>query len=376
VGAVVQKIHAARLERFKKTLSKADFDTFMVSVGENRRYLSGFTAEDTQFDESAGVLFITDSRQILATDSRFTLQAESEASLFEVFRYKEGLVQALAEILNDLHTERLGFESDRVSYAVYRKLAEKLQSADLNVALIETADVVENLRVIKAESEIKSLKKALLIAELTFSGIVSELKAGMTEKEIAWILEKGMREAGAENLSFPSIVASGPNSALPHAIPGEREIRSGETLLFDWGAKLDGYCADISRTLFIGRPDQRFEKIYKTVYESQKMAIDAIGPGLSGKKVDQIARDHIAQNGFGDNFGHGLGHGTGLAVHESPRLSPIKDVKLEPGMVVTVEPGIYVSDWGGVRIENMVAVRENGAEVLNTLDTELITIEG
>ncbi len=373
--AVVQNIHAARLERFKKTLSKADFDTFMVSVGENRGYLSGFSAEDAQFDESAGVLFITDSRQILATDSRFTLQAESEASLFEVFRYKEGLAQVLAEILNDLHTERLGFESDRVSYAAYRKIAEALQSADLNVALIETADIVENLRVIKEESEIKSLKKALHIAELTFSRIVSEFKAGMTEKEIAWMLEKGMREAGAESLSFPSIVASGPNSALPHAIPGERRIRPGEPLLFDWGAKLDGYCADISRTLFIGRPNQRFGKVYNTVYESQKMAIDAIGPGISSKKVDQIARDHIAQNGFGDNFGHGLGHGTGLAVHESPRLSPIKDVKLEPGMVVTVEPGIYISDWGGVRIENMVAVREKGAEVLNTLDTELITIE-
>jgi len=370
----VENIHTARLQRFKKILSKADFDTFMVSVGENRRYLSGFTAEDTQFDESAGVLFITDSRQILATDSRFTLQAESEASLFEVFRYKEGLVQVFAEILGDLHTERLGFESNRVSYAAYRKLTEALQSADLNVALVETADLVENLRVIKEASEINSLKKALQIAELAFGRIVSEFKTGMTEREIAWMLEKEMREAGAESLSFPSIVASGPKSALPHAIPGERKIRSGEPLLFDWGAKQDGYCADISRTLFIGRPGQRFEKIYNTVYESQKMAIDAIGPGISGKKVDKIARDHIARNGFGDNFGHGLGHGTGLVVHESPRLGPIKDVELEPGMVVTVEPGIYISDWGGVRIENMVVVREKGAEVLNTLDTELITI--
>jgi len=366
---------ATRLDRLRQTLSESDFDTFMISVGENRRYLSGFTGEDSGFDESAGVLFITDSRQILATDSRFTLHAEREAPLFEVFTYKEGLIQSLAEILGDLHTERLGFEAGRVSYRDHRKWVQALQAAELNVTLIETDGMVENLRVIKEEFEIETLKKALHLTEKTFSRIIAELKTGMTEREIAWMLEKEMRQTGAESLSFPSIVASGPNSALPHAIPAERKIRPGEPLLFDWGAKLDGYCADISRTLFIGQPDQRFTKVYGTVRESQQMAIDAIGAGVSGKQVDQVARDHIARNGFGDNFGHGLGHGTGLAIHESPRLSPIKDVRLEPGMVVTVEPGVYIPDWGGVRIENMVVVREQGAEILNSLDTELTTIE-
>ena len=243
-----------------------------------------------------------------------------------------------------------------------------LSEADTPLILKPIEDLVEQLRIKKAETEIETLRDALSLAETAFSQCVEKIKPGMTEKELAWIMEKGMREAGAEGLSFPTIVASGPNSALPHAIPGDRRIRVGEPLLFDWGARLDGYCSDISRTVVIGKPDDTFKKVFQAVLDAQRRAIEAIKAGVSSRVVDSIARDHIEKQGFGGKFGHGLGHGTGLAIHEAPRLSPLKDTVLEPGMVTTVEPGIYLGDWGGVRLENMVVVREDGAEVLNRLD--------
>ena len=174
-----------------------------------------------------------------------------------------------------------------------------------------------------------------------------------------------MREAGAQGLSFPVIVASGPNSALPHAIPSDRKLKRGEPILIDWGARFHEYCSDTTRTFVMGQPDDRFNKVFTTVVEARDMAIDAIKAGVSGTQVDKIARDHIDRNGFAGKFGHGLGHGTGLAVHESPRLSPIKDQRLDCGMIVTVEPGIYLPGWGGIRMENQVVVREGHAQVLN-----------
>jgi len=357
-----------RLRRIRESLADSGPDTFMVLIEENRRYLSGFTGEDTQFDESAGALFINAAKLILATDSRFELQAANEAPLYEVFCYPKGLIKSLPDLLKRLHTKRLGFESTRLSYSQYQKIVEQLNADSLQVELVETDSLVENLRKIKAETEIEATKKALAIAESVFSSFAKTVVPGMTEKEAAWSMEKSMREAGAEALSFPTIVASGPNSALPHAIPGNREFKTGEPILFDWGARLDGYCSDISRTLVIGKPDKTFNKVFQTVLDAQNMAIDSIRPGMSSKAVDEIARSHIDKMGFKGKFGHGLGHGTGLAVHEAPRLSPLKETTLEPGMLFTVEPGIYLPDWGGIRLENMVVVRENGAEVLNSLD--------
>jgi Xaa-Pro aminopeptidase len=229
---------------------------------------------------------------------------------------------------------------------------------------------------IKESAEIDEIKKALSIAESVFKDFSESVTYGMKEKEAAWAMEKGMREAGADALSFPTIVASGSNSALPHAIPGNRIFKEGEPILFDWGARLNGYCSDISRTLVIGKVDDTFKKVYKTVLEAQRKATSAIRPGISSKAVDKIARNHIDESEFKDKFGHGLGHGTGLSVHEHPRLSPLKDIKLEAGMVFTVEPGIYIPDWGGVRLENMVVVREDGAEILNDLDTAMWVLDG
>ena len=356
-----------RIERVRETILSLGMDTFMVLVGENRRYLTGYTGEDGQFDETAGILFITADRLVLATDSRFDVQASAEASGWEILCFKKGMAEAIPALLNDLGTRKMGFESVRLSYSQYGKIKNQLEKSRLQVELMDVEDIVEEIRLVKSEKEIEATRRALAIAEKAFEQTLPAIEPSMTEKEAAWILEQAMKNLGADDLSFPIICAAGTNAALPHAIPGDRQFCEGDTVLFDWGAKLAGYCSDISRTICIGEPDPFFKKIYTTVREAQRLAIDAICDGASSKSVDAKAREYIEKAGFKGKFGHGLGHGTGLAVHEGPRLSPLKDTVLRAGMIVTVEPGIYLPDWGGIRLENQVVVRPGGAEVLNTL---------
>jgi Xaa-Pro aminopeptidase len=340
----------------------------MVLNAENRRYLSGFTAVDSQLDESAGALFISEKSLILATDSRFEVQAAQEAEGFEIVCYPKGFAKTVPQICENLGISRIGFETSRMTCKQLQDIEKELDAVKPGVELVPDENAVEAIRLIKDPDEIERTRQALAIAEKAFLGVVDELEAGMSEKEAAWLLEKSMRESGAEALSFPSIVASGPNSALPHAIPGERKIMPNEPVLFDWGAVFCGYCSDTSRTTILGEADDTFNKVFQTVIDAQKMAIAAIKGGVSSRDVDRIAREHIEAKGYKGRFGHGLGHGTGLAVHEAPALSPLKDTQLEAGMLVTVEPGIYIPEWGGVRVENQVVVKEDGAEVLNRLD--------
>ena len=356
-----------RISKLRKAIFEKGIDGLIVLVEENRRYLSGYTGEDAQFDESAGALLITEKDLVLATDSRFEIQAGEEAPLFEIVCYKKGLEKELPSLLRRLGIRRPGFESIRLSYMKHLLIMDALKKDNLNIDLVAVHNIVENLRLIKDEDEIKTMKKSLSIAEAAFKKVSAIIMPGMSEHDTAWLMEKELREHGADALAFPVICASGPNSAMPHAIPGKRKFVKGEPLLFDWGARLNGYCSDISRTILIGKPDKTYIKVYNTVLEAQQKAILAIKPGMNAKDVDAVARSHIKDMGFGDRFGHGLGHGIGLAVHESPKISPFGDAILEPNMVFTVEPGIYIPGWGGVRIENMVVVREDGADVLNSL---------
>lgn len=357
-----------RLEAFRKELDSQPFDTLMVLVAENRHYLSGYSAEDGQFDETAGVLLISSGQAVLVTDSRYDLQASREAPLFQVIRYQKGLSVDLPDVLADMGVRRLGVEGVRMSVQQHQELRQEIEKRGLDIELIPSRDLVENQRVCKDPTEIAAIRKALLLAESVFVDFIRTVTAGATEKALAWELEKRLRQAGADALSFPSIVAAGPNSALPHAVPTDRPVQPGEPILFDFGIRLKGYCSDISRMAYIGDPDETYRKIYATVLEAQQKAIQAISPGRNTKQVDEEARGHITAMGYGNNFGHGLGHGVGLAIHEAPRLSPLKDSPLAAGMVSTVEPGIYVADWGGVRLENMVVVTENGVDVLNETD--------
>lgn len=358
----------SRLEAFRNDLHAQPFDTLMVLVAENRHYLSGYSAEDGQYDETAGVLLVSRDRAIIVTDSRYDLQATREAPLYEVIRYRKGLAAELPDILVSMGTRRLGFESVRMSCRQHQELSKELEKRGLAIELVSSLDLIENRRICKDPSEIDLIRKALSLTESVFVDFIKTVTTGATEKALAWELEKRLRQAGADALSFPSIVASGPNSALPHAVPTDRPVGPGEPILFDFGIRLNGYCSDISRMAYIGEPDETYKNIYGTVLEAQKRAIRAIGPGESTKRVDLEARSHITDMGYGDNFGHGLGHGVGLAIHEAPRLSPLKDSRLAPGMVSTVEPGIYIPEWGGIRLENMVAVTETGVEVLNETD--------
>ncbi len=363
----MQSIINNRLSRLRRSMTEHSLDSLLVMLEENRRYLSGFTGEDTQFDESAGVLLITGEKGMLVTDSRFELQARKEAPDFEVICYKKDMEKELVSLLRDLKTCKMGFEGFRMSVAKYDKIQEALESDQLQVEMIPADDFVKNLRRQKDAVEVQLIRKALEMAESAFQDILKNLSPGMTESEIAWQFEQAMHHHGADAPSFSTIVASGPNSALPHAIPSARPLKNGEPILFDWGVKVDGYCSDTSRTIVLGKPDETFHQLYQIVREAQQMATDAIKPGVSAREIDAIARNYINETGFGERFGHGLGHGVGMSVHEAPRLSPLSEDVLEEGMVVTVEPGIYIPEWGGIRLENMVRVTGSGAEILNQL---------
>lgn len=359
-----------RIAGLRRSLKAAGLDALLVLIEANRRYLSGYTAEDGQFDETAGALVISASHLLLATDSRYELQARREAPGFDIVCYRKGLLDELPVHLAAQGIQRLGFESVRMSVKQHLEFQEKLAQAQVDIVLVPQEATIEKLRACKDQDEIAVTRRAVECAEAAFRNLRSAIEPGMTESEIARLLEDFMRNAGAAGPSFPIIVAAGANSALPHAVPGQRRLQPGEPLLLDWGARVDGYCSDISRTLFCGTPDETFTKCYRTVQKAQTAAIDAIHAGASGRQVDAVARRIIREAGFEGRFGHSLGHGTGLCIHESPRLSPRSDDILQADMLVTVEPGIYLPDWGGIRLENQIWVRSDRAEVFNTLDLE------
>lgn len=364
----------SRIERLRQKMNHSDLDAFLVLIEANRRYLSGYTAEDGQFDETAGALLITGRHSILATDARYDLQAHQEAPAFEVVRYRKSLYDTLPELFSRVKARRVGFESARLTVKHHGELMDRIQDASIPARLIATEDQVESMRQAKDTHEVAITRKAVRCAETAFRRLCEWMRPGMTETAVARKLEDLMCAAGAEGASFPIIVAAGTNSAKPHAVPGNQPIAVGEPLLLDWGAKCDGYCSDISRTIVFGPPNDQFDKIYTIVRKAQAAAIAAIKPGAHGQAVDAIARETIEQAGFGNHFGHSLGHGTGLCIHEAPRLSPHSNDTLAAGMIVTVEPGIYLPDWGGIRLENQVVVTANGADLLNTLDLDAYSL--
>lgn len=359
-----------RIDKLRREFDSNDIDGLLIFIEENRYYLSGFEGEDSQFDETAGILAIGRDKLVLATDSRFTFQAEQEAPLFEIYCYTRGLSKELPKIMEAAGIKKAGFESVRVSVDLYEKMNSSVKEYGKDLRLKPVSKIVEKFREIKDEDEIQKMKYALLMAEKGLKEVIPKLKPGMTENQGAWLLERTLREMGAEDLSFSTITATGTNSAKPHAVPSDAKFKEGEPLLFDWGTLIKRYCSDITRTFYLGKKDSKFEEIFEIVKKAQDAGTAAIREGVSGKEVDEAARDIIENAGYGKYFGHGLGHGVGMAVHEAPRLSPLSDSVLKEGMVVTVEPGIYIPEWGGIRLENMVVVRKDHAEVLNATTPE------
>jgi Xaa-Pro aminopeptidase len=356
-------IHKRRISHLREKLRSESIDAFLVSNPENRRYLSGFTAIDHQIGESSGFLLISQDQTLLATDFRYKLQAESETHGFAVFIYEQGLIDSLQEILERLKARRLGFESTNLTYDLFDRFRTSLKES--TIEFIPTKGLVEDMRASKEPIEIEAIKRALELTERVFEEAASTLKPDMSEKELASYIDYLIRQRGAEDVAFPPIVAAGPNSSMPHAIPTDRKIHVREPIVIDLGAKLEGYCSDMTRTLFIEKPDEKIQEIYKIVRKAQLHAIHNMKAGMKAKTADALAREVITQAGYGDYFGHSLGHGVGLAVHEHPRVGKATETILRENMVVTVEPGIYLSGIGGVRLENMAVLKKDGAVVLN-----------
>lgn len=343
---------AGRVARIRERLVAEDADALLVQSAVNRRYLSGFTG-------SAGTLVIARNGAWLLVDFRYVEQAKAQAPAYEIIRVTaEYDVPAFVE---EKGFRRVVFEAARTTFSAHRRLAEKLPA----VEWIPGEDWVERLRARKDAAEVAAIERAVALGDAAFQHLLGWIRPGVTEREIALELEFFLRRSGAESLAFPSIVASGPNGALPHAVPTERALRAGDLLTLDFGCVVDGYCSDMTRTVAIGAADSRARELYDLVLRAQEAALAAVAPGKTGREVDAVAREIIREAGYGEQFGHGLGHGLGMEVHEElPRLSPQSDVVLEPGMICSVEPGIYIPGWGGIRIEDLVLVTESGCRVL------------
>jgi Xaa-Pro aminopeptidase len=342
-----------RLATLRKTLTEHELDAIVVSQPENRRYLSGFTG-------SAGWLFISAERAILATDFRYFDQVGREAPEFQLAKITTNVDNLLPELVTDLTIERLGFESQHVTVDQLHSWAQAAEG----VEWVPLKDTVEAIRAVKEEDEIEALRRSVALTDAAFAHMLEVIEPGMTEQEAAWEIETYMRTHGASKVAFDLIVAAGPNGALPHARAGDHIIQPGEPIVIDIGCVVEGYCSDMTRTFCLGEPSARYLEVWNIVRKAQEAAEAAIRAGISGKEADSVARDLIAEAGYRGYFGHGLGHGVGLAVHENPRASQLSDHTLEAGMTLTVEPGIYLPGEFGVRIEDLVIIREEGVEIL------------
>lgn len=350
-----------RLIKLRKFMNENSLDCMLISKPENRRYFSGFSG-------SAGMLLISKHSNKLLTDFRYTEQAAAQATQYEIVRYSN-IGKTLAEVIKELGVIQVGFEGDFVTYDGHQELANNLQSINLIPVQLDA------LRMIKDEAEIVSIKKAVEIADNAFSKILSFIKPGMSEQEVALELEYYMRKFGAEKPAFDTIMASGKRGALPHGRASEKIIEIGDLVTMDFGAVYKGYHSDITRTICMGKATTKQQDIYKIVLAAQLAGVQAVAPGKVGKEVDAISRNVIVNAGFGEFFGHGLGHGLGLNIHEEPRLSPANiHTVLMKNMVVTVEPGIYLPDWGGVRIEDTVLVSDEGCQILTASSKQLIEL--
>ncbi|QKG84203.1 aminopeptidase P family protein [Kroppenstedtia pulmonis] len=353
-----------RLQQLRKSMEEKKWEAFLISHPINRRYLTGFTG-------SAGWVLVTPDRQYLISDFRYGVQGREEAPDFEFVQYDRNPFATVREKCEEQGIRSVAFEQDDMTVALYRKLEEILEG----IKPLPASGIVEKLRQVKDEEEIRIMKQAAKIADHAFKDILKEIRPGRREKEISMELEFLMRKQGATSSSFDTIVASGPRSALPHGVAGERILQKGDLITMDFGALYQGYCSDITRTVMLGQPSAKQREIYEIVLEAQQKGVAAIQPGMTGREVDAVARDLITDRGYGEYFGHSTGHGLGMEVHEPPHLSVKGETRLEPGMVVTVEPGIYLPELGGVRIEDDVLVTENGYEVLTHSPKELIIID-
>lgn len=353
----------SRLSRLRESMSGAGIEALLISGISNLRYISGFTG-------STGIGLVTQHEALFFADPRYTAQAAMECPDFEIVPVLNGFTAAVSGLIKDKGWRTVAFERNHVRFATY----EELRDAMPEVRLVPTSNLVEDLRVVKDEAEVAAIRRAAEVADAVFSHALAILRPGMTERELALEIEWHIRKLGAEREGFPSIVASGPRTALPHASPTDKPIQKGEFVTMDFGAYMNGYNSDITRTVCMGAADAKQREVYEVVRQAQQLGVEAIRPGVKGQDVDKAAREFIADRGYGPNFGHGLGHGIGLEVHDVGALNKTSNLEIRAGMVFTVEPGVYIEGWGGVRIEDDVLVTEAGAERLTHSTRDLLEL--
>lgn len=352
----------SQLTKLRNSFESLQIDAILITNPFNRRYM-------TQFTGTAGVALITKEEALLITDFRYTEQAKSQASHFEIIEHTGPITAEVAKQIDRLHIEKLGFEQSDVTFEVYESFQKAFQTK-----LVPTSQAVEQIRLVKTADEIAVLQEAAKIADDAYEHILNYIKPGVREIDVANELEFFMRKQGATSSSFDIIVASGFRSALPHGVASDKVIETGELVTLDYGALYNGYISDITRTVAVGEVSEQLKEIYDVVLAAQIRGVDGIKPGMTGVEADALTRDYITEKGYGDYFGHSTGHGIGLEVHEGPGLSSRSPIVLEKNMVVTVEPGIYIPEIGGCRIEDDIYLTEDGNKRLTFATKEFITL--
>jgi Xaa-Pro aminopeptidase len=361
---MMKDLRTTRISGIRAAFKKQRIDGLIVTNLRNIRYLCGYSG-------SSGLLWISKKQSAFFTDFRYQEQVKREVFGAKAVIIKKSLYEELFQLPDFRKARNIGFEKTDLSYSQYELLKKELKKRKA----VPVSGLVEELRKVKTPEEINKIAQAASIADQAFARIVKFIRPGMTELQVAAQLEHYMKDLGASNPSFDSIIAAGPNSALPHAQPSNRRIRKGDFIVLDFGATWQGYRSDMTRTLCVGKPTPKHLKIYDVVSKAQLAGLKAIKAGVKGKEADADARQVIDRVGYGQYFGHGLGHGVGLDVHEQPNLGSKSENMLPAGSVVTCEPGIYLPGWGGVRIEDLVAVTQNGCRILSKSSKKLIIIK-
>ena len=353
---------SAQYEKITTWLQQQALSAVLVSKRINVRYFSGFAG-------SAGVLVVSPTTRKLFVDFRYVEQARQTAPEFETVKCKANPLDAAVEYLREQDFAQIGFEAEDLTVADFRRITSMVAENHWIPAILDS------LRAVKSVDELAKIETAARILDQAFAKILPQIRPGIAEHSLAALLEYEMRQLGSERTGFATIVASGPRSALPHGVAADRLLATGDLVVFDFGAVYDGYHSDMTRTVCLGPASDRQRQVYHTVLSAQLAGLAAVRPGALCRDVDRTARDIIETAGYGEYFGHGLGHSVGLAIHESPRLSPLAgEARLEAGMVVTVEPGIYLPDWGGVRIEDLVVVTADGCRILSHTTKQLLEL--
>ncbi len=359
------------MNALRSWMTEQELDAFLVTQPQNRSYLSGWLNDDV---EGAGSLLIGQQEQILLTNPLYAEVAGKEAQGWQVVvPPTREYAEFIAKLMKEHGWQKMGIEATVMTVAEY----EKLRKAGEGIYMLQPVEdsIVRQLRVVKQPQEIDLLKQAIAITDQTFAHLCEWIQPGMTEKEVAFEISRYMLSQGADDVAFPSIVASGPNGSMPHAHPSDRPIQRGELITIDMGARYKGYCADMTRTICLGEPAElRMQELYNTVLNAMKTCEAGLKAGMSGKEADALARNVLEAANLGEYYIHSTGHGVGLQIHEGPSLSSHSPeaVGLPAGSVVTVEPGVYIPGWSGLRIEDCVLVKEGGHEVLTQSPTELV----